>query len=127
MLSHRRHDITDKVWLKLEPHHPGRKGSQSQNVPIESVMAKVWNNKIFEHINKEANRASELLADERGACPDAEEVGAKERFSNKTSIAPTASISIICGNSSPGIEPYAANSFTQKTLSGSFTVKNKNL
>lgn len=100
---------------------------QSQNVPIESVMAKVWNNKIFEHINKEANRASELLADERGACPDAEEVGAKERFSNKTSIAPTASISIICGNSSPGIEPYAANSFTQKTLSGSFTVKNKNL
>ncbi len=100
---------------------------QSQNVPIESVMAKVWNNKIFEHINKEANRASELLADERGVCPDAEEVGAKERFSNKTSIAPTASISIICGNSSPGIEPYAANSFTQKTLSGSFTVKNKNL
>ncbi|MEM6338850.1 MAG: ribonucleoside-diphosphate reductase subunit alpha [Pseudomonadota bacterium] len=100
---------------------------QSQNVPIESVMAKVWNNKIFEHINREANKASELLANERGACPDAEEVGVKERFSNKTSIAPTASISIICGNSSPGIEPYAANSFTQKTLSGSFTVKNKNL
>ncbi|CAN0576599.1 unnamed protein product [Ectocarpus sp. 12 AP-2014] len=99
---------------------------QSQNVPIESVMAKVWNNKIFEHISKEADRASKLLAEERGACPDAEEVGAKERFSNKTSIAPTASISIICGNSSPGIEPYAANSFTQKTLSGSFTVKNKN-
>jgi ribonucleoside-diphosphate reductase alpha chain len=100
---------------------------QSQNVPIESVMAKVWNNKIFEHISKEADRASKLLAEERGACPDAEEVGAKERFSNKTSIAPTASISIICGKSSPGIEPYAANSFTQKTLSGSFTVKNKNL
>ena len=100
---------------------------QSQNVPIESVMAKVWNNKIFEHINKEADRASKLLAEERGSCPDAEEVGAKERFSNKTSIAPTASISIICGNSSPGIEPYAANSFTQKTLSGSFTVKNKSL
>lgn len=100
---------------------------QSQNVPIESVMAKVWNNKIFEHISKEADRASKLLAEERGACPDAEEVGVKERFSNKTSIAPTASISIICGNSSPGIEPYAANSFTQKTLSGSFTVKNKNL
>jgi ribonucleoside-diphosphate reductase alpha chain len=100
---------------------------QLQNVPIESVMAKVWNNKIFEHINREANKASELLADERGACQDAEEVGAKERFSNKTSIAPTASISIICGNSSPGIEPYAANSFTQKTLSGSFAVKNKNL
>ena len=100
---------------------------QAQNIPIESVMAKVWNNKIFEHISKEADKASIMLAEERGACPDAEEVGVKERFSNKTSIAPTASISIICGNSSPGIEPFAANSFTQKTLSGSFTVKNKNL
>ena len=100
---------------------------QAQNIPIESVMAKVWNNKIFEHISKEADKASIILAEERGACPDAEEVGVKERFSNKTSIAPTASISIICGNSSPGIEPFAANSFTQKTLSGSFTVKNKNL
>jgi ribonucleoside-diphosphate reductase alpha chain len=100
---------------------------QTQNVPMESVMAKVWNNKIFEHIKEESDRASVLLAEERGACPDAEEVGLKERFSNKTSIAPTASISIICGNSSPGIEPYAANSFTQKTLSGSFTVRNKNL
>ena len=100
---------------------------QAQNVPIESVMSKVWNNKIFEHISKEADKASILLAEERGACPDAAEVGVNERFSNKTSIAPTASISIICGNSSPGIEPFAANSFTQKTLSGSFTVKNKNL
>lgn len=100
---------------------------QAQDVPIESVMAKSWNKKIFEHIDQETDRASKLLAKERGACPDAEEVGAMERFSNKTSIAPTASISIICGNSSPGIEPFAANSFTQKTLSGSFTVKNKNL
>lgn len=100
---------------------------QSQNVPFESVMAKVWNNKIFEHINQQVDLASKMLAKEKGACPDAEEVGAEERFSNKTSIAPTASISVICGNSSPGIEPYAANSFTQKTLSGSFTVKNKHL
>ena len=100
---------------------------QAQNVPMESVMAKVWNNKIFEHISAEVNAASVALAEERGACPDAEECGIKERFSNKTSIAPTASISIICGNSSPGIEPFAANSFTQKTLTGSFTVKNKNL
>jgi len=100
---------------------------QAQNVPLESVMAKVWNNKIFQHIHSEVDKASVMLAKERGACPDAEEVGAMERFSNKTSIAPTASISIICGNSSPGIEPYAANSFVQKTLTGSFTVKNKNL
>ena len=51
----------------------------------------------------------------------------KERFSNKTAIAPTASISIICGGSSPGIEPIAANSYTHKTLSGSFNVRNKYL
>lgn len=100
---------------------------QSNNVPIESVMAKVWNNKVFQHIEKEAEAASVAIAKERGACPDAAECNIEQRFSNKTAIAPTASISIIAGNSSPGIEPYAANSFTQKTLSGSFTVRNKNL
>ena len=100
---------------------------QSKSIPLESVMAKVWNKKIFKHIRSEADRASEILAEERGACPDAEEVGLMERFTHKLSIAPTASISIICGNSSPGIEPYAANSFTQKTLTGSFVVRNKHL
>ncbi|WP_341757106.1 MULTISPECIES: ribonucleoside-diphosphate reductase subunit alpha [unclassified Candidatus Tisiphia] len=100
---------------------------QLKDVPIESVMAKVWNNQIFEYINKEVDRASVILSDERGACPDADEVGSKERFSNKTAIAPTASISIIAGNSSPGIEPFAANSFVQKTLTGSFNVRNKYL
>ena len=50
-----------------------------------------------------------------------------ERFSNKMAIAPTASISIIAGNASPGIEPIAANVFLQKTLSGSFTVRNRHL
>ncbi|MCC8417804.1 MAG: ribonucleoside-diphosphate reductase subunit alpha [Rickettsia endosymbiont of Bryobia graminum] len=100
---------------------------QLKDVPIESVMAKVWNKQIFEHIEKEANKASEMLGKERGACPDAKEVGSKVRFSNTTAIAPTASISIINGNSSPGIEPFAANSFIQKTLSGSFNVRNKYL
>jgi len=100
---------------------------QGKGVPVESVMAKVWNNKIFKHIKEEADAASVKLAEERGPCMDAEEVGIMERFSNKLAIAPTASISIIAGNSSPGIEPYAANSFTQKTLTGSFNVRNKHL
>lgn len=100
---------------------------QQKMIPMESVMAKVWNKKIFEYIRKEADKASAKLARERGACPDAEEAGLEERFTHKLSIAPTASISIICGNSSPGVEPFAANSFTQKTLTGSFVVRNKNL
>ena len=100
---------------------------QSKNVPLESAMSKVWNKKIFQYIKQGVDRASKVLAKERGACPDAAEVGAEERFSNKLAIAPTASISIIANNSSPGIEPFAANSFTQKTLTGSFNVRNKNL
>ena len=98
---------------------------QSQFVPMESVMAKVWNRKMFRHIRERADRASRTLAEERGACLDAAEYGMKERFSNKLAIAPTASISIICGGSSPGIEPNAANVYKQNTLSGSFTVRNK--
>src|SRR3546814_9941990 len=81
-------------------------------------MAKVWNRKIFAQIRKDAGAASKTLAEERGPCPDAEEFGIMERFSNKMAIAPTASISTICGGASPGIEPIAANSFTPKTLSG---------
>lgn len=100
---------------------------QSKNVPIESAMAKVWNKKIFQHIKSQANSASKTLAEEKGPCPDAKDAGMSERFSNIMAIAPTASISIIAANASPGIEPYAANSFTQKTLTGSFNVKNKNL
>ncbi len=100
---------------------------QALNVPWESVIAKVWNKRIFRHIRSQADAASYVLAEERGACPDAAEYGVMERFSHKMSIAPTASISIIAGNSSPGIEPIAANVFLQKTLSGSFTVRNRHL
>ena len=100
---------------------------QALGIPFESVMAKVWNNRMFKHIRSQANAASSTLAAERGACPDAEDYGIAERFTNKLAVAPTASISIICGGASPGIEPIAANSFTHKTLSGSFNVRNKHL
>ncbi len=100
---------------------------QSQKVPFEGVIAKVWNKRMFKHIREQADTASRVLAEERGACPDAAEYGFMERFSNKLAIAPTASISIITGNVSPGIEPIAANVFLQKTLSGSFTVRNRHL
>jgi len=97
---------------------------QSKNLPLESAMAKVWNLKMFKHIQSKASEASMLLAQERGACPDAEEMGVMERFSCKMAIAPTASISIICGGTSACIEPIPANIYTHKTLSGSFVVKN---
>jgi ribonucleoside-diphosphate reductase alpha chain len=97
---------------------------QKMNVPFESVVAKVWNKKMFKHIREQADAASRMLAEERGPCPDAAEYGIMERFSNKMAIAPTASISIICGGASPGIEPIAANVYNHKTLSGSFIVRN---
>ncbi len=97
---------------------------QSKGIGFESPMAKVWNLKMFKHINAKANEASMMLAKERGPCPDAEEMGAMERFSCKMAIAPTASISIICGGTSACIEPIPANIYTHKTLSGSFVVKN---
>lgn len=100
---------------------------QAQNVPFESVIAKVWNTRMFKHIRAQANIASRVLAEERGPCPDAAEYGFMERFSNKMAIAPTASISIICGGASPGIEPIAANVYNHKTLSGSFIVRNPSL
>ncbi|MDA7443226.1 ribonucleoside-diphosphate reductase subunit alpha [Candidatus Pelagibacter ubique] len=100
---------------------------QKHSIPLESVMSKAWNKKIFKHIQEHVDQASKDLADERGACPDAADYGYNERFSNKTAIAPTASISIICGGASPGVEPVAANSYTHKTLSGSFNVRNRYL
>ena len=100
---------------------------QENNVPWESAVAKSWNKKIFNHIKAGADQASIDIAKEKGPCPDAEEYGIMERFSNKTAVAPTASISIICGGSSPGIEPIAANVYAHKTLSGTFTVRNRHL
>ena len=100
---------------------------QQQNAAFESPMAKSWNLKLFKHIRQAADAASVKLAEERGACPDAEENGVKARFSHKLAIAPTASISIICGGVSAGIEPIPANVYTHKTLSGSTTVKNPQL
>lgn len=97
---------------------------QSQGVPMESAMAKVWNNRMFRHIRRGADAASVKLAQERGACPDAAENNVMARFSHKLAIAPTASISIICGGTSAGVEPIPANIYTHKTLSGSFAVKN---
>jgi ribonucleoside-diphosphate reductase alpha chain len=97
---------------------------QARGVPFESAMAKSWNLRIFKLIKGKVDEASMTLAAERGPCPDAADMGVMERFSCKMAIAPTASISIICGGTSACIEPIPANCYTHKTLSGSFAVKN---
>jgi ribonucleoside-diphosphate reductase alpha chain len=97
---------------------------QGQNVPFESALAKSWNMRLFKHLRREADKASVKLAEEKGPCPDAADRGVMERFSHKLAIAPTASISIICGGTSAGIEPIPANIYSHKTLSGTFAVRN---
>lgn len=100
---------------------------QERGIPFESAMAKSWNMKFFKHIKEQSDAASVKLAHERGACPDAADHDVMQRFACKTAIAPTASISIICGGASACIEPIPANVYTHKTLLGSVSVKNKNL
>ena len=97
---------------------------QARGLPFEGAMAKSLNMRIFKHIRAAVDQASMQLAVERGPCPDAAEMGVMERFSCKMAIAPTASISIICGGTSACIEPIPANIYTHKTLSGSFSVRN---
>lgn len=101
---------------------------QQKNSPFGSKEARELNLEIFDLIKRKTCEANYFIAQERGACPDAKDAGFPYvRFSHCTAIAPTASISIICGGTSPGIEPSNANFFTHKTLSGSFKVQNKYL
>jgi ribonucleoside-diphosphate reductase alpha chain len=100
---------------------------QQHNIPFESAMAKSFNLKAFRHIKEEAEVATRQLAVERGECPDGEWWSAGVRNAHLLAIAPNASSSIICGNTSPSIEPYRANAFTQKTKTGSSLLKNKYL
>jgi ribonucleoside-diphosphate reductase alpha chain len=98
---------------------------QSRNIPFEGIFATGFNYKAFKYIKTQATRASERLAEDRGEAPDIS--GSGRRNANLLAVAPNASSSIICGGTSPSIEPYRANVYTHKTLSGSFQVKNKYL
>jgi ribonucleoside-diphosphate reductase alpha chain len=100
---------------------------QAQGIPLESALAKSFNIAMFRKIRRDADAASVALAHERGPCPDALERGVMARFSHKLSVAPTASISIICGGTSACIEPIPANIYTHKTLSGAISVRNSHL
>lgn len=100
---------------------------QQKNIAFESVMAKVINREIFKKISTYLNEVNAELAQERGACPDAADAGVMRRFSHTMAVAPNASSSLIMGNTSPSIEPYAANVYRQDTSSGAYIHKNRYL
>lgn len=95
----------------------------SKGVPFESLQARLINKDIFKNIHAGAIEASTKLGQERGLPLD----GGTMRNSYVTSIQPTASTAFICGGATPAIEPISGNAYLQKTLSGSFLVKNCHL
>ena len=98
---------------------------QANNIPFEGLFATSFNHRAFKHIKDEATEASKELSELRGGCPDFP--SSKLRNAHLLAIAPNASSGIICSGTSPSIEPYRANAYTHKTLSGSYQVKNKYL
>ena len=96
---------------------------QSKNIPFECAIAKSINNQIFKHYRKMLDKANVKIGADRGSPPLLEGTGL--RFAHVMALAPTASNSLICGNTSPSIEPWRANAFRQDTMSGSYTQKNK--
>ena len=98
---------------------------QSNKIPFGGIQATGFNYQAFKHIKNKATKASQELADIRGEAPDVS--GSGMRNAHLLAVAPNASSSIICSGTSPSVEPYRANVFTHKTLSGSYQVKNKYL
>ena len=96
---------------------------QKNGISFESPLASAINYEMFDSIKSQAQNTTEQLAVERGACPDDDSCSV--RNTHLLAIAPNASSSIICGNTSPSIEPFRANAYTQKTKSGSYLQKNK--
>jgi ribonucleoside-diphosphate reductase alpha chain len=96
---------------------------QSHGICFEGVLAASFNHRAFSTISNKAREATLALGENRGEAPDM--AGSSRRNANLLAVAPNASSSIICGGTSPSIEPTRANVFTHKTLSGSYKVKNK--
>ena len=95
---------------------------QDQGLPFEGLLAQYETRKIFSQIKIESERASMALAEEFGEplwCR-----GSGFRNTHLRAIAPTVSNSKLSGNVSPGIEPWAANVFTEQSAKGTFIRKN---
>ena len=98
---------------------------QQNGIPFEGLRAQFETRKIFSQMKIESERASRDMAEMYGEplwC-----VGTGFRNTHLRAIAPTVSNSKLSGNVSPGIEPWAANVFTEQTAKGTFIRKNKEL
>ena len=98
---------------------------QQKGFPFEGLLAQYETRRIFSQIKIESERASMALAEEFGEplwC-----VGTGFRNTHLRAIAPTVSNSKLAGNISPGIEPWAANVFTEQSAKGTFIRKNPTL
>ena len=98
---------------------------QQNGIPFEGLQAQFQTRRIFSQIKIESERASRALAEVYGEplwCR-----GTGLRNTHLRAIAPTVSNSKLAGNVSPGIEPWAANVFTEQSAKGTFIRKNKEL
>jgi ribonucleoside-diphosphate reductase alpha chain len=98
---------------------------QQKAIPFEGLLSQYETRRIFSQIKIESERASMALAEEFGEplwC-----VGTGFRNTHLRAIAPTVSNSKLSGNISPGIEPWAANVFTDQSAKGTFIRKNPTL
>ena len=98
---------------------------QQKGLPFEGLLAQYETRRIFSQIKIESERASMALAETFGEplwC-----VGTGMRNTHLRAIAPTVSNSKLAGNISPGIEPWAANVFTDQSAKGTFIRKNPTL
>ena len=98
---------------------------QQRGIPFEGMEAQFETRKVFSQLKIESERASRDLASEYGEPLWCKETGF--RNTHLRAVAPTVSNSKLAGNSSPGIEPWAANVFTEQTSKGTFIRKNPEL
>jgi len=98
---------------------------QEKGIPFEGLLSQYETRKIFSQIKIESERASMDLAEIYGEplwCS-----GTGMRNTHLRAVAPTVSNSKLSGNVSPGIEPWAANVFTEQSAKGTFIRKNPTL
>lgn len=95
---------------------------QNKMIPFDSFTAMSQNNMIFKIIREKSEKATRELANELGEPEWCK--GTNRRNTHLIAVAPTVSNSLISGGHSAGIEPVAANLFSQKSAKGTFIRKN---